>query len=424
MSSAPESLSPSGAGTSEAAASANPPLAAASPAVFLAGFSTLALISGISIGLAKVVTQFFALAIGADAFQIGLIMAMESIGMVLVTVPAGFIIARFGARRVYAIASLGPLIVNLLLPFASGIIGLAVGRLVIGLCIPFRIVSMNSTFLAQLNRIGVGKAGWYRGALTAGLALIGPALATVLTQHVDYVWSFAIIAALFGIMAVGSLYFFTDEAPQRSSSSTPAPKGLSANGIVSEARGLLRNKDVSESCVIEFISSATGSLFAAFIIVVAAHLNGLTKEDGVHIMLFHGAMTVLALFGAGRLTRTLNKWIAYGAGLVLGTLALIILGTASGFAALAIGAVLLSAGQSIVHLVNMRLLSTHPGEKSKVSGLFNLSSMTGSSVGALAGGIVSKFAGVQSIYLLWLPVLWLAAGYLFFVLKGTNPHEA
>ncbi|WKL56740.1 MFS transporter [Asticcacaulis sp. ZE23SCel15] len=419
MSSAPESLSPSGAGTSEAAAPANPPLAAASPAVFLAGFSTLALISGISIGLAKVVTQFFALAIGADAFQIGLIMAMESIGMVLVTVPAGFIIARFGARRVYAIASLGPLIVNLLLPFASGVIGLAIGRLVIGLCIPFRIVSMNSTFLAQLNRIGVGKAGWYRGALTAGLALIGPALATVLTQHVDYVWSFAIIAALFGIMAVGSLYFFTDEAP-----STPAPKALSASGIASEARTLLRNKDVSESCVIEFISSATGSLFAAFIIVVAAHLNGLTKEDGVHIMLFHGAMTVLALFGAGRLTRTLNKWIAYGIGLVLGTLALIILGTASGFAALAIGAVLLSAGQSIVHLVNMRLLSTHPGEKSKVSGLFNLSSMTGSSVGALAGGIVSKFAGVQSIYLLWLPVLWLAAGYLFFVLKGTNPHEA
>ncbi len=404
----------------------NPPLgggglntASPSPWVFLTGFSTLALISGISIGLAKVVTQFFALAIGADAFQIGLIMAMESIGMVLVTVPAGFIIARFGARRVYAIASLGPLIVNLLLPFASGVIGLAVGRLVIGLCIPFRIVSMNSTFLAQLNRIGVGKAGWYRGALTAGLALIGPALATVLTQHVDYIWSFAIIAALFGIMAVGSLYFFTDEAPLAT-----VPKGLSANGIVSEARTLLRNKDVSESCVIEFISSATGSLFAAFIIVVAAHLNGLTKEDGVHIMLFHGAMTVLALFGAGRLTRTLNKWIAYGIGLVLGTLALIILGTASGFAALAIGAVLLSAGQSIVHLVNMRLLSTHPGEKSKVSGLFNLSSMTGSSVGALAGGIVSKFAGVQSIYLLWLPVLWLVAGYLFFVLKGTNPHEA
>ena len=80
---------------------------------FLGGFTTLALISGLTIGLSKVVTQFFALNIGATPFQIGLIVAMESIGMVLVTVPAGFIIAKFGARRVYAIASLGPLLVNL-----------------------------------------------------------------------------------------------------------------------------------------------------------------------------------------------------------------------------------------------------------------------------------------------------------------------
>ena len=120
---------------------------------FLGGFTTLALISGVTIGLSKVVTQFFALKIGATPFQIGLIVAMESIGMVLVTVPAGFIISRFGARRVYAIASLGPMVVNLTLAFTSFLgvaswVSLAASLLLIGLCIPFRIVSMNSTFLA------------------------------------------------------------------------------------------------------------------------------------------------------------------------------------------------------------------------------------------------------------------------------------
>jgi predicted MFS family arabinose efflux permease len=385
-----------------------------SPWSFLAGFTTLALISGVSIGLGKVVTQFFALSIGADAFQIGLIMAMESIGMVLVTVPAGFVIARFGARRVYAVASTGPLIANLLMPFAGNWIALAVARLTIGLCIPFRIVSMNSTFLAQLHRIGVGKAGWYRGALTAGLALIGPALATVLVANVNYVWAFVVISALFGIMAVGSLYFFTDEA-------APPQKGLTPGHIYDEARTLLRNRNVSESCLIEFISSATGSLFGAFVIIVAAQIHSLTKEDGVHIMLFHGATTVLALFGAGRLTQGLNKWLAYGGGLVLATAALVLLGTAQGFVQLAAGAVLLSAASALVHLVNMRLLSDHPGEKSKISGLYNLSSMTGSSLGALAGGFVSKVVAIQTVYLLWLPVLWLAAAVLYFVIKGTNP---
>ncbi|BBF81556.1 permease of the major facilitator superfamily [Asticcacaulis excentricus] len=388
---------------------------ASSPWLFLTGFSSLALLSGVSIGLAKVVTQFFALSIGAQPFEIGLIMAMESIGMVLVTVPAGFIIARFGARRVYAIASTGPLIANLFIPFASSWVGLAIARLSIGLCIPFRIVSMNSTFLAQLHRIGLGKAGWYRGALTAGMALVGPALATLLVPHLSYPWVFAIIAGLFGIMAIGSLFFFTDEAPA-------TDKSLSAKHILSEARSLLKHRDVSESCLIEFISSATGSLFASFIIVVASHLNGLSKEDGVHVMLCHGAMTVLALFLGGRLTQGLNKWAAYSAGLLLATAALITLGTAQGFVQLALGAVLLSAGSALVHLVNMRLLSHHPGEKSKISGLYNLSSMTGSTLGALSGGFVSKAVAVQAIYLLWLPVLWLAAALLFFLVKGA-PHD-
>jgi predicted MFS family arabinose efflux permease len=132
-------------------------------------------------------------------------------------------------------------------------------------------------------------------------------------------------------------------------------------------------------------------------------------------------MTVVALFGAGRLTQGLNKWWAYGGGLVLATAALLLLGTAQGFAQLAAGAVLLSAASSLVHLVNMRLLSDHPGEKSKISGLYNLSSMTGSSLGALAGGFISKVVAIQTVYLLWLPVLWLAAAVLYFVIKGTNP---
>ena len=66
-------------------------------------------------------------------------------------------------------------------------------------------------------------------------------------------------------------------------------------------------------------------------------------------------------------------------------------------------------------------LRDHPGEKSKISGLYNLSSMTGSSLGALAGGFVSKVVAIQTVYLLWLPVLWLAAAVLYFVIKGTNP---
>jgi MFS family permease len=375
---------------------------------FLGGFTTLALISGITIGLSKVVTQFFALKIGATPFQIGLIVAMESIGMVLVTVPAGFIIARFGARRVYAIASLGPLLVNLALPFASTWIALAGALLLIGLCIPFRIVSMNSTFLANLPRVGVSKAGWYRAALTGGLSLLGPALANLLVPHIAYGWNFVLIASLFGLMGFGSLFFFGDEAP-------PEKAALTPGHILTTARNLLRNRDVSESCLLEFTSSATGSLFSAFIIVTAGTIAGLTRADGVSIMLFQGATAVTMLFTGGGLTRGLDKWHGYAIGLISATVALFLLGTVDSFWLLGVGAIFLSIGSAIVHLINMRLLSRHPGEKSQISGLYNLASMSGSVFGAITGGLMTRFTAVQHIYLLWLPLLWLAAAGLFVI---------
>ena len=380
---------------------------------FLGGFTTLALISGVTIGLSKVVTQFFALKIGATPFQIGLIVAMESIGMVLVTVPAGFIISRFGARRVYAIASLGPMVVNLTLAFTSFLgvaswVSLAASLLLIGLCIPFRIVSMNSTFLANLPRVGVSKAGWYRAALTGGLSLLGPALANLLVPHIAYGWNFVIIAVLFGLMGFGSLFFFGDEAPPQSAALTPGH-------ILTTARHLLRNRDVSESCLLEFTSSATGSLFSAFIIVTAGTIAGLTRADGVSIMLFQGATAVIMLFVAGGLTRRLDKWHGYAIGLISATVALGLLGTVKSVWWLGLGAIFLSAGSAIVHLINMRLLSTHPGEKSQISGLYNLASMAGSVFGAITGGLMTRVTTVQNIYLLWLPLLWLAAAGLFVI---------
>src|SRR5690606_25150816 len=95
---------------------------------FMSSFMLLALVSGLTVGLGKVVTTLYAIELGATPFQIGIVSAMESAGMILVTVPAGFIIARYGARPIYFASSFGPLLINLALPFAGGWAGLALGR--------------------------------------------------------------------------------------------------------------------------------------------------------------------------------------------------------------------------------------------------------------------------------------------------------
>lgn len=380
---------------------------------FIANFILLSLVSGLTIGLGKIVTTLYALSLGATPFQIGIVSAMESVGMMLVTVPAGFIIARYGTRGVYFVSSLGPLLVNLLLPFSSSWLALAAGRGAIGLCIPFRIVSMNSAFLERLKTLGQAKAGWYRGTLTGGMAIVGPAAAAVLTQRLSVTISFLLVAALFGLMAVFSLSFM----PARQIQSDDAP------GFIDELRLLLANRDVAESCLIEFLSSATNALFGTFIILLAIALPPLTGQDGIHVMLFQGVTAVTMLFLGGTLVQRLDRRAAYVVGIALGSAALVSFGTAAGFTGLAIGAVLLSAGSATVHLVNVRLLAGLPGGKSKVAGLYNLASMTGSSFGAIAGGLASQLVPLQSVYLIWLPVLALGA-IAVVIIHQRRPHTA
>lgn len=50
---------------------------------FLVNFMRLAAFSGATIGMAKLVTTLYAIEIGANALQIGIISAMESLGMIL-----------------------------------------------------------------------------------------------------------------------------------------------------------------------------------------------------------------------------------------------------------------------------------------------------------------------------------------------------
>lgn len=387
---------------------------------FLANFILLSVVSGLTVGLGKIVATLYAIRLGATPFQIGVVSAMESVGMILVTVPAGFIIARYGARGVYFLSSLGPLLVNLALPFTGSWVALAAGRGLIGLCIPFRMVSMNGSFLERLKTIGEDKAGWYRGSLTAGSAIVGPAAAALLIARMELTTIFVLISGLFGIMALFSLSFL----PSRDE----AVAGVPAPGFLAELRLITANAGVAESCLIEFANSATTALFGTFIILLALSLPSLTEQDGIHVLLFQGGTTVAMLFLGGGLVRRLATMPAYVLSLAVAVVALVTLGLAGGFAALALGAALLSVGASVIHLVNMGMLAGLPGGKSKIAGLYTLASMTGASFGAVGGGLLTRIVPLQSIFLLWLGVVAIAAGAVALLhrrrgLSATPPME-
>lgn len=372
---------------------------------FLLNFMLLAAFSGATIGMAKIVTTLYALHLGANSMQVGIISAMESLGMIVLTLPAGFVIARYGARRVYFLASVGPMLLNLAIPLFGHWLWLAVARLLIGLCIPFRIVSMNSAFLQQLRHIGSSKAGWYRGALTVGMGLIGPLLGNWLSSSSSFTVAFVVIGLAFGAMAAYSLGFWSDAPAAPVADVGQAP----AVGMLADIKAMIANVEIAESCLIELVGSATASLFGTFVILLAMDVAALNQTQAVSLVMVQGLASVTALFTLGYVLQRSGRPFAYIASLSAALCALLLLGFAHTYWLLALGGVLLSTGTALIHLVNMTQMSEHSMDKSKISGLFNLASMLGSFSGAIVGGVLSHYVGLANLFLCWIPVVLVMA---------------
>ncbi|MEH8016579.1 MFS transporter [Rheinheimera muenzenbergensis] len=369
---------------------------------FLRSFMLLAVFGGVAIGLGRVVTTFYALHLGANNAQIGYIAALEAFGRLLVTLPAGFIIARYGARSIYALSSLVPMLLNACIPWVSVWYGVALTRGLVGLAIPFRIVAMNSSFLQQLHLLGPAKTGWYRGAQSFGVMILGPVLASLMVSHTSYTWSYLLVALMFGIMALCSHKVLPGEEAAVETAHT-----IPAEGFLLQLKALWNIRAVRDSCVVEFVNSATGAVFTTFILVLALTVAMLPDELAVMLVTIQGLTTVTASFALGHLLAIMDRKKVQLLSVLLAIAGLLLLGTCLQFIWLAIGTVLLGSGSSLIGLSRTLQLSQLPVSKSKISGIYNLSNMSGAFVGAIAGGLLGEWLGLQGLFLLWIPVFLL-----------------
>jgi MFS family permease len=381
---------------------------------FLARFVSLTLLAGTTIGMGNVITTLFALHLGATPFQIGLISGAATLGMLIVTLPAGFLIARFGARRVYLLASLNCLIVYMIVPWLTLWSALAVARSLVGLSVPFRTVSMNSTFLQRMRELGAGKAGWYRAAQTTGTAVIGPWLGTFLTGSSSFLLSYACLAGLFGLMALWSQSFLPEA--ETVSETVVANKG----GFLGQIRLMLKDLWVGESCLTEFVNSSTTSLFSSFMIVLAVKELGFRTSEAVTLVTSQGIGLIVALFLFGPLLRRVRIGYAYVASLLSATASLLLVGMGHTLPVLMLGTLLLAWSAALIHLVNMLRLAGSPIAKSKISGLLNLASQGGSLLGSVAGGALSLVVGLQHVFLAWIPIIWVTAALCLWRVRATR----
>lgn len=383
---------------------------------FIARFMLLSVIGGLTIGMGKVVTTFFALHVGATSSQVGFIAGVEAVGRMLVTVPAGFIIARRGARIVYSISSLVPMALNAVTPWLSLWYVIALTRGAIGLSIPFRVVAMNSAFLQQLSTLGASRAGWYRGSQSLGMTLLGPLLGGLLVQHGSYWGCYLLIAVLFAVMAI----FGNSFMPNAEAVAAEPPAG-DGQGMWSQSLALLRDRTIRDSCLIEAIGSSTVSLFSTFILLLAIDVLGVSQSLAVMLLVVQGITTVVVSFTLGFLVSGVARNVVQPFSFAMMVAGLLVIGMANAYLLVALGAVLLSAGGALIGLARTLQLSRMTISKGKISGVFNLATMGGTAFGAVAGGVLAELVGLRGLFLSWIPLVIAAALFCRLRMEASTP---
>jgi len=369
-----------------------------SPGKFTVVFVALALTSGITIGMNKILVTLLALHLNAESWQIGLLIGAESLSMMLMSLPAGIYISRFSARWVYAISSLGAMVLYPLIGHATSWYVAAIFLFIAGVCIPFRVVSMNTSWLERLPEIGKHRGGWYRGTLMLGIGLLGPLLGNLSSKHLGVHGSYWITSGLFAFMAV---YGFFALSPTQ----TPDVHG-SIRKNLHDMLSHLTDPIVRQVCLYDGLGGMVRGFFGTFIIIMAVRQFHWPEQQGITIMVIEGASFVSVLLLMGSAATRMGERLTYNIGHASLIVGLVFLGLSSTVPGLIIGAVLQAVGQAFNHLVNVTRLAHTGRNMGHVSGLFTMVGMAGGFVGATLGGVLSKGFVLQDIFLLWIPI-WL-----------------
>jgi MFS family permease len=361
---------------------------------YLAGFMALGILTGTNNGIAKVIMPLVAVSLHAQPWQVGMVGGIQFLGMLLLSLPLGAVIDRFGGRIPFRFGALSAAMVFfLVLSQATAPWHLICGVALTGLLAPFRIVPTNTEFLHLLPRMGLTKAGWQRAAHTLGMFFIGPLLGAFLLGWLGYPDAFRLVAAGMLVTLLIGNRVLAGSATGRGREATPFVERLRGQLEILSARAQLR-----QSMLIEFCGQSAMSYFNVFIILVAIRGFGLSIEAAAGLITVQGAVFVLTLLLAGGWPASWQESGRYALAFALLLAAQLFFAFPLAIASLWLGSVLLGLGLGIAHVASVNRFAALTQElgRGRVGGMFSLAGPTGGLTGAMFGGVLSQHFGMQA----------------------------
>lgn len=364
--------------------------------------------SGIAMGMINFIFPVYALSLNATSTEIGLIKGISGFGDLFVVLPAGFMVDYLGSRKMF---------------FASGILGAAIIMLFsiaitptlllfamffFGVTRSFRIISLNTEFLINMNTIGARKAGWYKGSMTIGGAFIGPIIGGIASIAIGFTGYFAFASAL--LLAPFAVILAGGKKEEKKS-----VKNSSLFDASNHFKSLIKNRILMRATIIEGLNTSFFITFTTFITILVIENFGLSPGIAAMLISLKGGATIFAVFFCGQLLRKDNNKL-YLFSFIIIILSLITLGTSRYIPLLAIASIVQGIGSGLITLITFTEIGTIDGEKGKISGIFSLGHSTGAILGPVLGGIVGGIFGTQAIFLGFIPLF--AAMLLITLMNG------
>jgi MFS family permease len=373
------------------------------PKGLITSFLILNIVSGTVGGAMQLVVPLYAMSLQASTAQIGVIRGISGLGMLLLVIPAGFLVDHFGSKRLFLTGSFSGFLSTLALVTAKVPIAMIALMGLSGLFSSLKMTALNASFFRNLKNMGLEKAGWFKGSMSIGLTFLGPTFGAFLVSVAGFQTIFVLLAAL-TLIPTALVFFFHSET------SHPGPVA-ELGGIVSrqlrEFRQLIGQRTLYLPLLTESLSTSCFATFSTFIVVITIQILHLKPSAASLLMTAEGGIFILTVFVAGPLITKMSQFQLYVLSVTVTSVGLALVSFSSTFILLVFSSVVLGLGLGLINLVTSSRIGSMEGEKGKIVALFAASVGVGISLGPMIGGIVGQYLGTQNIFLTFIPLFLL-----------------
>ena len=262
----------------------------------------------------------YAHGLGANRFEVGALFSVATLAAALLSMPSGVLIDRFGTRTLLAVSIIIAAGSQLAMAATTSVAPLFVWQVVGGLGAGAQQAALFSAITALVPSGRLGRAmGWLTFSMQAGF-FIGPSVAGIALQWIDLRTDIGVTTVLLIFAIPGAMV------------ASSAPQSSQRLAFMKPLRALVSQRSFAPVVIGLVAATMAWGTVGAFLPIFAKESLGLASSQIGLLLAVQAIANGLARLPGGRLVdRAKHRWPIVFVGVMVWSLAAIVLGHLSGF---------------------------------------------------------------------------------------------